>query len=54
MNEWNMLEWVHKQICKIYINKIKLFIDTSLELGYGNEQWFLNFLDELNKESVRV
>jgi hypothetical protein len=54
MIEWIMLEWIHKKICKAYINKIRSFIDTSLELGYGNEQWFLNFLDELNKESVRV
>lgn len=54
MIEWIMLEWLHKQMCKSHINRIRNFIDLSLELGYGNEQWFLNFLDELNKESVRV
>ena len=54
MIEWDMLEWVHKQLCRAYINKIKLFIDTSVELGFENEQWFLDFLDDLNKESVRV
>ena len=49
-----MLEWIHKQTCKVYIRRIRNFIDTSIELGYSNEQWFLDFLDELNKESVKV
>ena len=43
MIEWIMLEWVHKQISKSLIRRVRNFVDTSLELGYGNEQWFLDF-----------
>ena len=33
--------------------KLREYIDSIEELEYTNEQWFLDLLDEFNKESVR-
>lgn len=35
------------------LEKVEEFIDEVLTYGSSNEQWFLDFLDELNKQSVR-
>lgn len=33
--------------------KLREYIDFIEELKYTNEQWFLDLLDEFNKESIR-
>lgn len=35
------------------LNKIKTFVDGVLETKYKDSQWFLNYLDRLNCESVK-
>ncbi len=50
MNEW--IEKISKWVCERELNFITELIDDLLP-EYKNEQWFLDFLDGLNKQSVR-
>ena len=47
-----MLEY-EKQ-AEAILNLVNVFIDNVVEDNKQNEQWFISFLDELNKQSVRV
>lgn len=42
-----------ESVSKDLLKEIENFIDEVLTYGNSNEQWFLDFLDELNKQSVR-
>lgn len=35
------------------LNKVEGTVDKVLATPFKNKQWFLNYLDELNKQSVR-
>lgn len=35
------------------LNKVENIVDKVLEKPFRDKQWFLNYLDELNKQSVR-
>ena len=37
----------------LYLNKAEETVDKLLATPFKNKQWFLNYLDELNKQSVR-
>lgn len=37
----------------ISLNKVEETVDKVLAEPFKNNQWFLNYLDELNKQSVR-
>jgi hypothetical protein len=39
-------------LCAETIDSVKETIDTMIECGCKNEQWFLDFLDDLNELST--
>lgn len=43
---------IYKIDAEQYIKQLKAFIETIAQDNLQNEQWFLNFLDALNKLSV--
>lgn len=49
----NLIDSLYKVLCKETINAVTETIDDIIAAGLQNEQWFLDFLDELNKQSVR-
>lgn len=49
----NLIDSLYKVLCKETIDTITETIDDIITAGLQNEQWFLDFLDELNKQSVR-
>lgn len=48
-----LTEQLCKLLCKETISAVTEAIDSVIECGLKDEQWFLDFLDELNKQSVR-
>ena len=48
-----LTEQLCKMLCKETIDAVKETVDDMIEYGFKNEQWFLDFLDELNKQSIR-
>lgn len=49
----NLINLLYKMLCKETIDAVTETIDDIIAAGLQNEQWFLDFLDELNKQSVR-
>lgn len=48
-----LTEQLFKILCKETVDTVEEMINDGIELGFQNEQWFLDFLDKLNKQSVR-
>lgn len=48
----NLTERLCKMLCEETIDTVKETIDTMIESGFKNEQWFLDFLDDLNELST--
>lgn len=53
MNLLDLLAMEHEKICKVLIQMVTEVLDQIEESGQQNEQYVLNFCDELNKASVR-
>ena len=53
MNLLDLLAMKHEKICKVLIQMVTEVLDQIEENGQQNEQYVLNFCDELNKASVR-
>lgn len=44
----------YKEMCNMLLNQITYIIDKIIENGWQNEQVYLDFVDNLNKQSVRI
>lgn len=43
----------YKELTKLYLEQLKLFIEIIEKNRLTNEQWFLDFEDKLNKLSIK-
>lgn len=50
---YNIYEDYLNRNAMLSLNKTEETVDKVLEEPFKNKQWFLNYLDELNKQSVR-
>lgn len=50
---YNIYEDYLNRNAMLSLNKAKETVDKVLTEPFKNKQWFLNYLDELNKQSVR-
>ena len=57
MNKWtknyNIYEDYLNRNAMLSLNKVEDIVDKVLAKPFRDKQWFLNYLDELNKQSVR-
>lgn len=50
---YNIYEDYLNRNAMLSLNKAEETVDKVLATPFKNKQWFLNYLDELNKQSVR-
>lgn len=50
---YNIYEDYLNRNAMLSLNKTEETVDKVLATPFKNKQWFLNYLDELNKQSVR-
>lgn len=50
---YNIYEDYLNRNAMLSLNKTEETVDKVLAESFKNKQWFLNYLDELNKQSVR-
>lgn len=50
---YNIYEDYLNRNAMLSLNKAEETVDKVLATSFKNKQWFLNYLDELNKQSVR-
>lgn len=50
---YNIYEDYLNRNAVLSLNKVEEIVDKVLAESFKNKQWFLNYLDELNKQSVR-
>ncbi len=50
---YNIYEDYLNRNAMLSLNKAEETVDKVLAESFKNKQWFLNYLDELNKQSVR-
>lgn len=50
---YNIYEDYLNRNAMLSLNKAEKTVDKVLAESFKNKQWFLNYLDELNKQSVR-
>lgn len=50
---YNIYEDYLNRNAMLSLNKVKEIVDKVLAKSFKDKQWFLNYLDELNKQSVR-
>ena len=50
---YNIYEDYLNRNAMLSLNKAKEIVDKVLAKPFRDKQWFLNYLDELNKQSVR-
>ena len=50
---YNIYEDYLNRNAMLSLNKVEETVDKVLATPFKNKQWFLNYLDELNKQSVR-